>query len=82
MYPQDNSTIYFEPIPSGDMLDPLPEPVMMMKPIPSIEEAPPTKILSFREPGTGEKDGEEEAKDGAGKTDEEIARELHEKLNT
>lgn len=63
------------------MLDPLPEPIMMMKPIHSVEEVPPTKILSFREPGTEEKFGEE-TKDNAGKTDEEIARELHEKLNT
>lgn len=64
------------------MLDPLPEPVMMMKPIPSVEEPPPTKILSFREPGAEEKDGGGEDKDNTGKTDEEIARELHEKLNT
>lgn len=69
------------------MLDPLPQPVVMMKPLPSKEEAPPTEILSFR--ATGSAPGEE-LKDASGlpdadktnKTDEELARALHEKLNT
>ena len=73
------------------MLDPLPEAVMMMKPLPSEEEPPPTALLSFRPTSSAEADNEGakpdgtaagEAGEGGGKTDEEIARELHEKLNT
>lgn len=76
---QENNSIYYEPVPEADMLDPLPEAVVMMKPLPSEEAPPPTKTLSFRatgseEPGDGGENGED-------KTDEEIARALHEKLN-
>lgn len=79
------------------MLDPLPEPVVMMKPQPS-EEAAPTEILSFKATaGSSSPDGEPKKADGGGgdgagssggggdkdkKTDEELARELHQKLNT
>ncbi|CAM9863696.1 unnamed protein product [Ectocarpus sp. 6 AP-2014] len=83
-YAKDNNSIYYEPVPDLDMLDPLPQPVVMMKPLPSEEEAPPTETLSFR--ATGSAPGEE-PKDASGlpdadKTDEELARALHEKLNT
>lgn len=83
------------------MLDPLPEPVVMMKPQPS-EAADPTEILSFKPTdGSSSPDGEQkkaaggdgdDSSSGGGgggdggdkdkKTDEELARELHEKLNT
>ena len=79
--PQDNNSIYFDSIPSSDMLDLLPEPLMMMKPIPSEGGAPPAKILSFRAPNSAEKEEAEEAKAGDQKTDEQLARELFEKLN-
>lgn len=89
---QDNNSIYYEPVPDLDMLDPLPQPVMMMKPLPSVEEAPPTGILSFRATGSGS--GDESGAGGGGgdkvagagkcpdKTDEELARDLHKQLNT
>lgn len=91
--PQENNSIYYEPVPELDMLDPLPQPVLMMKPIPSEEAAPPTKTLSFRATG-GSSDDESEGAAGLGaadkadkedktdKTDEELARALHEQLNT
>lgn len=95
---QDNNSIYYEPVPDVEMLDPLPEPVVMMKPLPSKEEEAPTKILSFRATGSrsgkggdgdsGEKSGKGEGDEGSsgaagdGKPDAEIARMLHEKLNT
>lgn len=69
------------------MLDPLPQPVLMMKPLPSEEPAPPTKTLSFRATGSTS-DGEPEGASGVAgadkpeKTDEELARALHEQLNT
>lgn len=86
---QDNNSIYYDPVPEFDMLDPLPEAVMMMKPLPSEEEPPPTVLLSFRPTSgaeAGDKEGDKDKTYGMGeggdKTDEEIARELHEKLNT
>lgn len=81
---QDNNSIYYEPVPEFDLLDPLPTPVIMMKPLPSVEEPPPTETLSFRATGSSEVGGEGEvgAAEGGDKTDEEIARALHEKLNT
>lgn len=90
---QDNNSIYYDPVPEFDMLDPLPEPVMMMKPLPSEEEPPPTILLSFRPTSTAEAETEgngpegstttaDKAGGGGSKTDEEIARALHEKLNT
>lgn len=92
---QDNSSIYYEPVPDADMLDPLPEPVIMMKLLESREDAILTRMLSFKAAeassggGKGEggggssSSGRSEHEVGAsGKTDEEIARELHEKLNT
>ncbi len=69
------------------MLDPLPQPVLMMKPIPSEEAAPPAKPLVFKEAGGASGDdsagGGGGAKDGEAtdKTDEELARALHEQLN-
>lgn len=84
---QDNNSIYYEPVPDVDMLDPLPQPVLMMKPLPSEEAAPPTQTLSFRATGVTS-EGESEGASGLAeadkpeKTDEELARELHEKLNT
>eukprot|EP00904_Undaria_pinnatifida_P007827 jgi/Undpi1/4174/HiC_scaffold_16.g07541.m1 len=92
-YLKDNNSIYYDPVPEFDMLDPLPEPVMMMKPLPSEEEPPPTILLSFRPTSTAEAETEgngpegstttaDKAGGGGSKTDEEIARALHEKLNT
>lgn len=86
--PQDNNSIYYEPVPDLDMLDPLPQPVLMMKPLPSEEGPPPTKTLSFRATGStsdgesGGASGLAEADKPAEKTDEELARALHEQLNT
>lgn len=88
-YLQDNNSIYYEPVPDADMLDPLPEPLIMMKPLPSEEEPPPTEILSFKATGSANVDESEgghgtsggEAGDGD-KTDEDVARALHEQLNT
>lgn len=77
------------------MLDPLPQPVVMMKPLPSEAAALPAEILSFKATGSGSSDGEPAKATGSGgdggggdggdngkKTDEELARELHDKLNT
>lgn len=66
------------------MLEPLPQPVVMMKPLPSEEATPPTKTLSFRATGSAS-DGEPEGASGGGgadKTDEDLARALHDQLNT
>ena len=75
------------------MLDPLPQPVLMMKPLPSEEPAVPATPLLFKESGDAS-GGESGAGatggggDGGGdtdkpdKTDEELARALHEQLNT
>lgn len=81
------------------MLDPLPDSVMMMKPMTSTEDTSLSRVLSFKSlkagagsGGKGEKwvgtagakasgeDGKEAG--GDQKTDEELARELHEKLNS
>lgn len=84
---QDNNSIYYELVPAPDTLEPLPEPVVMMKVIPSQEEAAPTGLLSFK--GTGTKttpaegsEKEASASEAGKKTDEELARELHDKLNS
>lgn len=69
------------------MLDPLPQSVLMMKPLPSEEAAPPSQTLSFKATGSTS-DGEPGGASGSGKaakkdqTDEELARALHEQLNT
>lgn len=81
------------------MLDPLPDSVMMMKPLASQEDTSLSRVLNFKSlkagggsGGKGKKwvgaagakasggDGTESG--GAQKTDEELARELHEKLNS
>lgn len=96
-YQKDNNSIYFELVPAVDTLDPLPEPVVMMKVIPSQEEAL-KKTLSFRAAATTASEegtsadlcggGDDGGSTTAGadvektKTDEELARELHEKLNS
>eukprot|EP00903_Cladosiphon_okamuranus_P015926 g14711.t1 len=88
-YAKENNSIYYEPVPELDMLDPLPQPVVMMKPLPSEEGTPPTKTLSFRATGSTS-DGESGASGLAEadkaktteQTDEELARALHEQLNT
>lgn len=72
------------------MLDPLPQPVLMMKPLPSEEGPPPTKTLSFRATGStadGESGGasglaEADKTKATEQTDEDLARALHEQLNT
>lgn len=85
LHQQENGSIYYEPVPEFDMLDPLPEPIVMMKSLPSAQEPPPTETLSFKATGSSEVDNGKGGVDAAGgndKTDEEIARALHEKLNT
>lgn len=84
---QDNNTIYYEVVPDADVLDPLPAPVMMMKLMPSVDKCNLTRVLSFKgskkDGASGSKKvGNEAEIDPSGKTDEELARELHEKLNT
>lgn len=88
---QDNNSIYYDPVPEADVLDPLADPVVMMKPLASEDEQSVTKVLSFKPTGSPEisesEGGAETASSGEGesglcKMDEEIARELHDKLNT
>ncbi|CAM9378240.1 unnamed protein product [Pylaiella littoralis] len=94
-YAKENNSIFYESVPEVDMLDPLPQPVVMMKPLPSEAAALPAEILSFKATGSGSSDGEPAKATGSGgdggggdggdngkKTDEELARELHDKLNT
>lgn len=85
LYQQENGSIYYEPVPDFDMLDPLPEPIVIMKPLLSEQAPPPTETLSFKATGSsevGNGKGGVDAAEGGDKTDEEIARALHEKLNT
>lgn len=71
------------------MLDPLPDPVVMMKAIPSLTNEIPSKMLSFKKAGaesdtqkaTADGGGDGKLEGSGGKTDEELARILHEKLN-
>lgn len=80
---QDNNSIFYESVPDTDALDPLPDPVVMMKPLPSVEQPTPSEALSFRETGTEPSADDSAETDGGGdKTDEEVARALHDKLNT